>query len=250
MNLSQLMEFFFNLFGLRNAVFLVGMPERIDLLSISVSDLQDAIRRGRTPHAHRIALARLVSRVFCVADQFHGKLPLVEALMEKFPPAGCAYCHSLPCACADIRPDHTPYPPDPVQQQWSLRDWCRHIDAVYGERNRQRGFDHMLCRLFREVEELRSISRQVPRMEWSAEKILREHALELADILSWIMSIANNLDVDLEQAVLDRYGDGCTSCATNPCTCTHFLEAQIDWERVVDTSVSSIRASSQQLPRG
>jgi len=42
--------------------------------------------------------------------------------------------------------------------------------------------------------------------------------LELSDVLAWTVSLANLLDVDLEQ-VMDRYARGCPKCGASPCVC-------------------------------
>lgn len=248
MSLTRLMQHFFRLFGLRNAIFLEGLYDRLDLFSISVSDLQDAVRRARDHGAYALALARCVSRVFCIADHFRGSLPLASAMVKKFPAAGCSYCHTKPCSCGVLRPEYTPFEHIPAQFEWSLREWQQHIKDVYGDRNLQRGIEVILNRLFREVEELRSVSRRVPRWTSTAEDILREHADELADGLAWVLSAANVLEVDLEAAVLDRYRS-CTSCAASPCTCTHFSRSQIDWEPLLAMGEIPIRLASEQIPR-
>lgn len=249
MSLTELMQHFFRLFGLRNAIFLEGLYDRLDLFSISVSDLQDAVRRARNPGAYALALSRCASRIFCIADHFRGSLPLVPAMVKKFPAAGCSYCHTKPCSCGVLRPEHTAFEHIPAQFEWSLREWQRHIRDVYGDRNLQRGIEVILNRLFREVEELRSVSRRVPRWTSSADEILHEHADELADALAWVISAANVLEVDLEKCVLGRYGGGCTSCLVTPCSCTHFSRIQIDWEPLLALGEIPIRLASEQIPR-
>jgi NTP pyrophosphatase (non-canonical NTP hydrolase) len=41
---------------------------------------------------------------------------------------------------------------------------------------------------------------------------------EFADVLAWVASLANQVDVDLTEAV-QRYADGCPRCASVPCAC-------------------------------
>ena len=45
----------------------------------------------------------------------------------------------------------------------------------------------------------------------------REH--EFADVLAWVASLANQMDVDLTAAV-QRYATGCPRCAAIPCACS------------------------------
>lgn len=46
-----------------------------------------------------------------------------------------------------------------------------------------------------------------------------ELAMEMADVLAWLVTLANVRGVDLEAAVLAKYGDGCPGCGTVPCSC-------------------------------
>jgi NTP pyrophosphatase (non-canonical NTP hydrolase) len=41
---------------------------------------------------------------------------------------------------------------------------------------------------------------------------------EVGDVLAWLGSVANLLEIDLEEAVA-RYADGCPKCGTSPCRC-------------------------------
>jgi NTP pyrophosphatase (non-canonical NTP hydrolase) len=41
---------------------------------------------------------------------------------------------------------------------------------------------------------------------------------ELGDVLAWLASLANQLGIDLDEAVA-RYADGCPRCGGVPCTC-------------------------------
>ncbi len=42
---------------------------------------------------------------------------------------------------------------------------------------------------------------------------------ELADIIAWTSSLANLLDIDLEDALLKKYPNMCIKCKSNPCIC-------------------------------
>jgi len=47
----------------------------------------------------------------------------------------------------------------------------------------------------------------------------QELAYEFADVLAWLATIANVAGVDLEQAVLEKYGHGCPGCGEMVCMC-------------------------------
>jgi NTP pyrophosphatase (non-canonical NTP hydrolase) len=43
---------------------------------------------------------------------------------------------------------------------------------------------------------------------------------EFADVIAWLASLANVVDVDLEKAALSKYADKCPKCERSPCQCT------------------------------
>lgn len=43
---------------------------------------------------------------------------------------------------------------------------------------------------------------------------------EFADVLAWLASLANLENIDLEQAVLNKYPYKCPKCKEPPCQCT------------------------------
>lgn len=83
------------------------------------------------------------------------------------------------------------------------------IERTYGERDRERGVPSTVAWLAEEVGELA----QAVRKGTSAE---REH--EFGDVLAWVASLANQMDVDLSAAV-QRYAEGCPRCGAVPCGC-------------------------------
>ena len=47
-----------------------------------------------------------------------------------------------------------------------------------------------------------------------------ELALEMSDVLAWLVTLANLRGIDLEAAVLRKYGQACPGgCGTVPCGC-------------------------------
>ena len=46
-----------------------------------------------------------------------------------------------------------------------------------------------------------------------------ELAAEFADVLAWLVTIANVSEVNLTAAVLRKYGNGCPGCGEMVCTC-------------------------------
>jgi NTP pyrophosphatase (non-canonical NTP hydrolase) len=43
---------------------------------------------------------------------------------------------------------------------------------------------------------------------------------EFADVIAWLASLANVVNVDLEKAALNKYPNKCPKCEHSPCQCT------------------------------
>jgi len=92
----------------------------------------------------------------------------------------------------------------------SLADLQSLIRTMYSSKDEARGIDGTFMWLMEEVGELAAALR---------EGDARELAHEFADVLAWLATIANVAGVDLEQAVLEKYGRGCPGCGQFVCQC-------------------------------
>ncbi len=90
-----------------------------------------------------------------------------------------------------------------------LATWQQLIDDTYGERDRARGLPASVAWLCEEVGELAKAARKGTR---------DEQVEELADVLAWVTSVANQLGVTLDEAIT-RYTGGCPKCGAVPCRC-------------------------------
>jgi NTP pyrophosphatase (non-canonical NTP hydrolase) len=88
-----------------------------------------------------------------------------------------------------------------------------HLQALmhetYGARDAERGVDGTFRWLTEEVGELARAIRTGD---------AAERRLELSDVMAWVASVANLLEVDLDDAMA-RYADGCPKCHGRPCVC-------------------------------
>jgi NTP pyrophosphatase (non-canonical NTP hydrolase) len=90
-----------------------------------------------------------------------------------------------------------------------LSQFQEQMRLLYLERDRSRGADATFRWLTEEVGELaRALRRRDPSQ--------LEH--EFSDVLAWLASLANLLEVDLERAAA-RYANGCPKCGEAPCAC-------------------------------
>ena len=85
----------------------------------------------------------------------------------------------------------------------------RIIEATYGDRDRARGIPSSVAWLCEEVGELAKAARKGSR---------EEQLEELADVLAWTASLANQLGLSMDEA-MQRYAAGCPKCSSVPCSC-------------------------------
>lgn len=76
-----------------------------------------------------------------------------------------------------------------------IDDFQRHIDTVYGARDRERGVAATVAWLCEELGELAQAVRKGTR---------DEQLHELGDVFAWLASLANQMDLSLETAI-ERY---------------------------------------------
>jgi NTP pyrophosphatase (non-canonical NTP hydrolase) len=90
-----------------------------------------------------------------------------------------------------------------------IQDFQTLMLDTYGERDASRGIPATLAWLTEELGELARAIRKGTR---------EEQLHELSDVLAWLASLANQLDLSLDTAAA-RYGGGCPKCGAKPCGC-------------------------------
>jgi NTP pyrophosphatase (non-canonical NTP hydrolase) len=93
----------------------------------------------------------------------------------------------------------------------SIRSFQNIMRRLYFHRDSKRGTEGTYQWLREEVDELG---------EALAESNMEALAGEFADVAAWLASLANLLKLDLETAVLQKYGSGCPKCSSLPCKCS------------------------------
>ena len=84
------------------------------------------------------------------------------------------------------------------------------IRQMYGAKDAARGDAATFLWLTEEFGELATAMRSGTQ---------EELALEMADVLAWLATLANIRGVDLEAAVWRKYGMACPGCRAVPCAC-------------------------------
>jgi len=91
-----------------------------------------------------------------------------------------------------------------------LREFQQRIQMLFGEKDARRGIEGTFMWFMEEVGELSAALRNGSQ---------QERALEFADVLAWLVTLANVAEIDLEAAIAAKYGQGCPKCVQTPCIC-------------------------------
>lgn len=89
------------------------------------------------------------------------------------------------------------------------------VRDLYGAKDARRGVEGTFLWFAEEVGELAAALRGGTH---------DERVLEFADVLAWLVTLANCSGVDLDEAVRRKYGTGCPGCHAEPCACDPALK--------------------------
>lgn len=92
-----------------------------------------------------------------------------------------------------------------------VREFQELMHRLYFHRDSQRGAEKTFEWLVEEVAELGEA------LKANGRKALEN---EFADVIAWLASLANVVNVDLERAALNKYDGKCPKCGHAPCQCT------------------------------
>ena len=90
-----------------------------------------------------------------------------------------------------------------------MREFQQVIARTYLERDSERGVAVTVAWLAEEVGELARAVRKGTRAE---------QVHEMGDVLAWLASLANQIDIDFDEAIA-HFVDGCPKCGAMPCAC-------------------------------
>ena len=97
----------------------------------------------------------------------------------------------------------------------SIKEFQNMMKRIYFSRDTKRGALETYMWLKEEVDEL-----------WEAAQKGKRRALEeeFSDVIAWLASLANVLNVDLEKATLNKYDNCCPKCHSSPCECLFYTK--------------------------
>lgn len=116
------------------------------------------------------------------------------------------------------------------ERQVTMGEFQQLIHAMYYEKDVARGIPGTFMWLMEEVGELSSAlracgdisSENSPGLDSDSSQWvqMRQNLKEeFADVLAWLATIANVAQVDLNSAILEKYGSGCPGCQAFVCSC-------------------------------
>jgi NTP pyrophosphatase (non-canonical NTP hydrolase) len=94
----------------------------------------------------------------------------------------------------------------------SLEELQTLIRTMYGAKDAARGVEGTFMWFMQEVGELATALRH---------QTHEERMLEFADVLAWLTTLANVVEVDLTEAIRRKYGAGCPGCGKLQCVCSN-----------------------------
>ena len=92
----------------------------------------------------------------------------------------------------------------------TIGDFQKLMSDLYLEHDTRRGLGGTFMWFMEEVGELAAALRGGNH---------QERVLEFADVLAWLATLANIANVNLEEAMMAKYGAGCPGCHRSPCQC-------------------------------
>ena len=114
--------------------------------------------------------------------------------------------------------------------QFDIRDFQKLIHKMYYEKDVARGVSGTYMWLAEEMGELASDLRKIEQFRSAQEKgetvndqelaeLRKNLGAEFADVFAWLATIANVVDIDLAEALTEKYGAGCPGCEQLVCVC-------------------------------
>lgn len=114
-----------------------------------------------------------------------------------------------------------------LYKKYTLDDWQKHLDRIYGARNRARTSSEVWYRMLEEIGEVLQAARPPS---------LSAIETTLPDLFAWLAALADVENVSLTNAVGDRFAYGCPYCdAMENCSCIYYPDRSVVRHRRVET---------------
>ncbi len=194
----------------------------------------DATRRD---FKNKDALLAILMKRMLLAIELWGVEMFTHALSRKYPLQGCVYCNCKPCACGKQKSAPAQLvASNGTMDTWSLSNWQQHLEDIYGATNRHRySVQDMVIQLNTEyLEAMIALHHRLITRSSALNEVSRTAACEeTTDFFSRLLGICNHVGVDIEDAVLKHYRNGCPVCTHMVCVCPPFWEEYEAYEYAV-----------------
>lgn len=99
-----------------------------------------------------------------------------------------------------------------------MKNFQKLMADIYLEKDKKRGLEKTVLWLVSEVGEVSELIAKNGNVKENNE-VKKNLSLEIADCLAWLFSVANLLEIDVEEAFLKKYPYKCPRCHAIPCKC-------------------------------
>ena len=99
-----------------------------------------------------------------------------------------------------------------------MKEFQKLMADIYLEKDKVRGLEKTVLWLVSEIGELSELIAKNGTIEKDSQ-VKENITLELADCFAWLFSVANLLDIDVEESFLKKYPHKCPRCHAVPCQC-------------------------------
>ena len=111
------------------------------------------------------------------------------------------------------------------RSSWTLSRLQQLIDVMYSDKDRERGIEGTFMWFMEEVGELSAELREAGSFDENERRNRNpgsSHSRlesEFADVLAWLVTMANVMNISLTEAMQNKYGSGCPGCGMMICRC-------------------------------
>ncbi len=116
-----------------------------------------------------------------------------------------------------------------LYQKYTLDEWQRHLDRIYGARNRTRTSSEAWYRMLEEIGEV---------VEAARPPDLSAIETTLPDLFVWLATLADIENLSLSDVVGERFAYGCPYCgAIENCSCIYYPDRSVVKQRRVEAEM-------------
>lgn len=189
------------------------------------------------------------------------ELRLTEVAWDRYQ-AGCPTCRQIPCLCPPTKSRRGPTLEEPTKRgaprkrqvstqeqftfrDWTLLEWERHLEAVYGDRNDSLDWIDVAARVSEHAGAVAKVIRQ--------RQNITELKKETANVFAWSIALWNCLQAQsatenksFAALVFDKYPNYCPLCLGRPCKCPRPVARLFISSQMRTQEATALRAAARE----